>query len=140
MTADGNSEGIGNEENLTDRLRDVILFPGSKKEFEETYGYETEIVDLEIPSKGLLYADIFNSLGSRLHDASHAFELCSYNVRKSILEKNIVALINPIFTGNLNYYQGYNNVNVPVYFGLPIKKKDNDQPLHITSAKQNDRR
>ncbi len=137
MTADGEGDSGTVKEDLNAILKEIILFPGSKKEFEETYGYETEVVDLKTIGGGLY----FMLTNERLEHYENPFnKLYENQLLNKIVDEGIVALINSVSFGNdwptdcLNDYKLIFLKNV--FYGIPVKRKvDNDKPLHITGVK-----
>jgi len=86
---------------LSDALKGIILWPGSKEEFEKFISYKTSWVDLGGRVKGLEYYE-------RCHNPFHHSKK---EIQDKIFDEGVVALVNSSPIGE------------DIYFGIPVKKK-----------------
>jgi len=98
------------ENKVSTALNSIIVYAGSKADFEDQFRCKTEWVTLEGPLQGLLY------------DTSHKdnpFRNYSFENKKKIMELGIVALVSASYSHNGGYTPG----NYEIYFGIPVKMK-----------------
>ena len=100
---------------IVSALKKIIVFPGSKDEFEEFIKYGTEWVDLGYTNKGLTWSAEGNPFG-----------MYSSEVQKKIVESGIVVLVN---AQEVLVKSGYSRVDGHTlfenrYYGMPVKKKE----------------
>ena len=98
------------EQKINTALKEIMVWPGSKDEFEDYIGYKTEWVPMEDNIKGITYVE---------RNKDDPF--CFYNLdfKKQIMDEGVVALV----SANLSYSQAYASPDQWMYFGIPVKKK-----------------
>ncbi len=91
------------EERITRTLKDIVLFPGSKKEFEEFIGHECDIIDVGegYHDKFVVYQDLFLNPKS--------------GYCRRLVDNGILALV------NMNLSRAY--ASGTVHYGLPVGRK-----------------
>ena len=84
-------------------LEKIIVFPGTKSEFEEFMGFKTKFVDLGNPQKGLVYWGFYSN---------NPFEAYTLLYQAEIIKSGTIALVNaqPFTEDGHDYY------------GMPVKK------------------
>jgi len=111
-------------EKINSYLKGVVVFPGSKAEFEEFIGYKTGFVDTGFEIKGLMYDP-----GYTYKEKSRAYELFgnsqsdnpfwhySEELQEKIVSDKVVALINAT-PRHLD--------ECKAYFGMPVRKLEEE--------------
>jgi len=87
---------------LSNALKEIIVWPGSRKDFENFIGYKTSWVDLGRNIKGVVYHD----------EDYNPFYFSKVEVQKRIFNEGVVAIVNS------------SPIKDDVYFGIPVKKKE----------------
>jgi len=106
------------EEKLEKVLGKFVVFPGSKKEFEEYSGFETEYIKPEEFKMGDDTDEFFwkHSVGIRVKEDIYPFENLFNETQEKIANTGVVAIVNATIA-----HQGLDGL---VYFGLPVKKRE----------------
>lgn len=99
------------EAKLAPILREIILFPGNKSEFEEFAGYETAFVDLNGNDKGLVY-----DVDYRRFQHPHPFHNHDVGLQQHMVNESVVALVNASrhYAGSQTFWR--------YCYGMPVKK------------------
>jgi len=93
-------------------FRNVLIFPGSKSEFEDYMGYETDWIKDDDLNKGL-YAGDYNYFSGPAYSQKYVDRLTS---------EGIVAIVRAHPLNHPNKYSGKGTIRI--YYGLPVKKKE----------------
>jgi hypothetical protein len=102
-------EAINLEKMLAEHFRNVIIFPGSKSEFEDFIGFEASWVDLGKKNKGLFYDA----------QSKNPFRQYGLGYQEKMFNSEIIALVDCSY----NYNRAAYNPSDEYYYGIPVKKK-----------------
>lgn len=100
------------ENKVISALKEIYVFPGSKEEFEDFIGYQTEWVDLREKNKGLIWQQ----------SSENPFRSYNFELQKKIVDLGVVALVNAYY-GYKYIYMGFEK---HVYYGMPVRRKLED--------------
>lgn len=101
VDGEGKSESM---EYINETLSRVIIFPGSKAEFEEFVGYECEFIDVGRSRKGIAY-----DMGDRDHFYSY-----TDGFKRMLIELGIIGIV------NVSYGRGDYSSKL---YGIPARRK-----------------
>jgi len=97
-------------------LREITLFPGNIKEYEDFVGYKVEIVDLGIIDKGICFSELFDDF---LQDSPR--RIFNRDMGKKVIKEEIEALVNVSYKASGGSWYGNGSVGGNAY-GLPVRK------------------
>lgn len=115
--------GLSEEKEKVDRSRDavrnIIIWPESKREYETFQGYEVEVVDTRKPDKGV-YVDkgTYPYKGSYINGDMGIWDT---ELRNHLIDNGVEALVNAQYWKISAGEAG--DVRSEGYYGLPVRRK-----------------
>ncbi len=95
------------EEELTERMKNISLFPGSVKEYEKFKGYEVEIIDTKSPDKSFFPFD---------------YRYSELSIYESLLDQGLEAIVNLRYKATPAAGESLGGSSP---YGLPVRKARN---------------